>query len=100
MRKDFSQRLGVAIIVTGFAASSVAWFYERPIITYAILFATALMDVVLYLIVGNLLQCYRCHCEYRDVPGIDDHEAFSLEKHERFRQRAARLAQQQQTEPQ
>jgi hypothetical protein len=93
LRKDFPQRLGVGIVVTGFIASSIAWAYMMPIWTFVILFATALIDVVLYAIVPNALMCYRCGAQYRDVHGIDDHEAFNLETHERYRQQAARLKQ-------
>lgn len=92
IRKDFPQRLGVGIVVTGFVASSIAWAYMMPIWTFAILFATALIDVVLYALVPNALMCYRCGAQYRGVPGIDEHEAFNLETHERYRQQAARLA--------
>lgn len=91
VRKDFSQRLGVTIIVLGFVASSIAWFNYQIITTYAILFATALFDVVLYLRVGNVLQCYRCHSEYRGLDGLDEFEPFNLETHERYRQQKARL---------
>lgn len=93
IRKDFSQRLGVTIIVIGFILSSIAWYYYQPYWSYAILGATALFDFVLYLRVGNLLQCYRCHAEYRGVAGLDSHEHFSLETHERYRQQVARLNQ-------
>ena len=92
VRKDFSQRLGLAIIVLGFLASSVAWYFYMKYLTYAILFATALIDVVLFLWVANLLQCYRCHAEYRGV-NLNPHEPFHLETHERHRQQRARLAQ-------
>src|SRR5262245_10489927 len=44
LRKDFPQRLGVALVVVGFAASCVAWHYYALFWTFAILFATALMD--------------------------------------------------------
>ena len=92
VRKDFSQRLGLAIIVLGFLASSVAWYFYMKYLTFAILFATALIDVVLFLWVANLLQCYRCHAEYRGV-NLHPHEPFHLETHERHRQQRARLAQ-------
>ena len=92
IRKDFSQRLGVAIVVLGFAASTVAWFYHMRYTTYGILFATAFIDVVLYAEVGTLLQCYRCPAEYRGLPGLYEHAAFNLETHERYRQQAIRLA--------
>ncbi len=37
--------------------------------TFAILFATALIDVVLYLIVPDALMCYRCGAMYRQAEG-------------------------------
>jgi hypothetical protein len=94
VRKDFSQRLGVAIVVAGFLISSVFWYYRMPLWTYGVLFATALIDVVLYLTVGNVLQCYRCHAQYRGLPGLEHHQPFNLETHEKHRQQRIRLQQQ------
>lgn len=93
VRKDFSQRLGVSIVVLGLAASCVTWFLHRTVATFGILFATAAVDFVLYFFTGNLLQCYRCHAEYRGAEGLEKHSPFSLETHERYRQQAARLGQ-------
>jgi hypothetical protein len=73
VRKDFSQKLGVTIVVIGFVLSSIAWYYRQPMLTYGILFATALIDVVLYIAVPNLLQCYRCHAQYRGLPELNGH---------------------------
>ena len=93
VRKDFSQPLGVTIVVIGFLISSVFWYYRMPLWTYAVLFATALIDVVLYLTVGNLLQCYRCQAQYRGVAGLEEHEPFDLETHEKHRQQRIRMEQ-------
>src|SRR5438270_9174607 len=76
IRKDFSQSLGVAIVVAGVVASSLFWAYHKPYWTYAVLFATALIDVVLYFTVGNLLQCYRCQAQYRGIDEIENHAGF------------------------
>jgi hypothetical protein len=95
LRKDFPQRLGVLIVVLGFAASTVTWAYSRPIWTFAILFATALVDVVLYLIMPNALMCYHCGAEYRGLPHSDRYAGFDLETHERHRQQKIRLAEHQ-----
>ena len=65
-----------------------------PLWTFGILFATALIDVVLYLTVGNLLQCYRCQAQYRGVPGLENHEPFDLETHEKHRQQRLGLGKQ------
>lgn len=92
VRKDFPQRLGVGIVALGIVGSSVAWAYGMIFVTYGILFATALLDVVLYLFVPNALMCYRCGAIYRQAPGLDSHAPFDLETHERYRQQAARLA--------
>jgi DNA-directed RNA polymerase subunit RPC12/RpoP len=92
LRKDFPQRLGVGIVTLGLAASCVAWGYHELILTFAILFLTALVDVVLYLLVPNALMCYRCGAQYRGVPGLETHSLFNLETHERHRQQKARLA--------
>jgi hypothetical protein len=97
VRKDFPQQLGVGIVVAGFIASSIAWSQYMTLLTFGILFATALIDVVLYLIVGEALVCYRCQAQYRMAPGIEQHSAFNLETHERYRQQAARLAEQRRT---
>ncbi len=92
IRKDFPQRWGVAIVVAGFAASSVAWHYYYTMLTFGILFAVALADVVLFLFVGNSLMCYRCAAEYRGLAGTERHGPFELETHEKHRQQQARLA--------
>src|SRR5688572_25538161 len=52
VRKDFSQALGIAIVVVGFVVSSIFWYFRMPLWTYGVLFATALIDVVLYFLVG------------------------------------------------
>jgi hypothetical protein len=92
VRKDFPQHIGVAIVVVGFAISCVTWYFYLTVATFAVLLATALVDVVLYCFVGNALMCYRCGAMYRDVEGLDEHGGFDLETHERYRQESARLA--------
>jgi DNA-directed RNA polymerase subunit RPC12/RpoP len=91
VRKDFNQRLGLACLFVGLGASCVTWYLHLPYLTFGILGGTALIDALLYLLVGNLLQCYRCQAEYRGVAGLERHEPFDLEVHERHRQQLARL---------
>ena len=92
VRKDMPQRLGVAIVVVGLGASCVAWYFYQVLVTFGIMFATAAIDFVLYLVMGNVLQCYRCHAQYRGGAGLDEYSPFSLESHERHRQQTARMA--------
>ena len=93
IRKNFPQRLGVTIVVLGFVISCVTWYYELVIATFAVLFATAGIDVLLYLLMGNALQCYRCQAHYTGVQGLEQHGPFDLEIHERHRQEKIRLRQ-------
>jgi hypothetical protein len=93
-RKDFPQRLGVALVVIGFVGSSIAWANYQVFWTFAILFATALIDLVLYVVMGESLTCYRCQAQYRGFEQIERHGGFDLETHERYRQMAARLKEQ------
>jgi hypothetical protein len=90
VRKDFPQRLGVAIVVVGLAASCVTWAWQMLVPTFAILFGTALIDVVLYIVMPECLTCYRCAARYRGAAG--PHGSFDLETHERHRQQRIRLA--------
>lgn len=89
-RKDFPQRLGVGIVVVGFAASCVTWAWRLLVPTFAILFGTALIDVVLYLLMPECQTCYRCGARYRGFGGHP--EGFDLETHEKHRQQRIRLA--------
>jgi DNA-directed RNA polymerase subunit RPC12/RpoP len=91
LRKDFPQRLGVALVIFGFVASSIAWYNYQVFWTFAILFLTALVDLVLYVVMGESLTCYRCHAQYRGFANMELHGGFDLETHERYRQLAARI---------
>jgi hypothetical protein len=91
VRKDFPQRLGLAIVVAGLAASCVAWAWRELILTFAILFGTALVDVVLYVFMPDCLSCYRCGARYRGEGITGSFGGFDLETHEKHRQQAARM---------
>jgi hypothetical protein len=93
VRKDFPQRVGVSIVILGFAASCVTWYLHMPMATFGVLFLTALVDLLLYLFMRDSLVCYRCGAQYRDASNLERHAAFDLEAHERHRQHAARLRQ-------
>ncbi len=91
VRKDFPQRIGVALVGIGIIGSSIAWYHTNLTWTFGILFATALADVLLYTLVGDALMCYRCDAQYRGVEEMDTHGQFDLETHEKHRQMAARI---------
>lgn len=92
VRKDFPQGLGLTIVIVGMVGSTIAFYYQQIILTFAVLFVTALIDMVLYTIMGNLLQCYRCEAQYRGVAGADDGPEFDLAIHEKYRQQEIRMS--------
>jgi hypothetical protein len=91
VRKDFPQRLGVLIVAVGIIGSSIAWHYTNLPWTFGILFATALADLALFVLVRNALMCYRCGAHYRGTADMAAHGQFNLETHEKYRQMAARM---------
>ncbi|MCA9267115.1 MAG: hypothetical protein KDA41_01525 [Planctomycetales bacterium] len=95
VRKNFPQRLGVSIVVAGLATSCITWHFRMVFATFAVLFATALFDLLLYLLVGNVLECYRCQAQYGGTDGESEHGAFDLEVHEKHRQQKIRMLQSQ-----
>jgi hypothetical protein len=90
-RKDFPQRVGVALVGLGFVGSCIAWANYQVFWTFAILFLMALIDFILYLVMGESLTCYRCQAQYRGTDEIERHGGFDLETHERYRQMVARM---------
>jgi hypothetical protein len=95
LQKDFPQGLGLAIVLAGFAVSTVFWYYERPIPAYLVLLASALLDMILYYRVPDVTICYRCLGQYRgrgaSPPGR--FHAFDLAIGERYRQERLRAEQ-------
>ena len=88
----------VGIVVAGLAASCVTWAWRELLMTFAILFGTALIDVVLYFCVPDCLTCYRCGARYRG-DGSETFGPFDLETHEKHRQQLARLQEQASRKP-
>lgn len=91
-RKDFPQALGLIIVIAQFAVSTVFWYYEMPLVTYAILMASALIDWALYPRVPDVTICYRCSSQVRGEgsnPG-GRYQPFDLGIGERYRQERIR----------
>jgi hypothetical protein len=94
-QKDFPRALGLAIVIVGFAISTAFWYYEKPLLTYAVLMASALLDMVLYYRVPDVTICYRCQGQYRG-PGSNPggrFRPFDLAVGERYRQERMRVEQ-------
>jgi hypothetical protein len=92
-QKDFPQRLGLAMVALGAVLSTIAWAYHLPATALGVLLAFALVDLLLYTFMKDVLVCYRCQARFRHADLGEDYPRFNLETAERYRQEAARVAQ-------
>ena len=92
-QKDFSQRLGVSIVVLGAVLSSIAWSQHMPLTSLGILMLFALADLALFVVLPDVLVCYRCRSRHRGVGSAAGHEGFDHELAERYRQEQMRIQQ-------
>ena len=86
VRKDFPQKLGLAIVVV--AALAFLALAARPQNFYLgalVLVVAALVDAIIYMLVGKVTVCYRCRAEFRGVPINPKHEGFELATAEKYR---------------
>ena len=92
-QKDFPQWLGLLMVGLGILLSTIAWSQHRPLTALGVLMFFALVDLVLYAIMGDMLVCYRCRARHRRTGIRDDHPNFDLEVAERYRQQQIRMKQ-------
>jgi len=85
------------MVAAGAIGSTWAIAYYKPILAISILLFFALVDMLLYAWMPDVLVCYRCHTRYRDPQQGEEYSPFQLETSERYRQEAARLAENRET---
>lgn len=88
-QKNFPQSLGLLCVAAGAISSGIAWAYYRPILALSILMGFALLDMVFYLVLPDVLVCYRCRTKHHDVD-VSQHGAFDHELGEKYRQEEIR----------
>lgn len=91
-QKNFPQSLGLLFVALGAISSSIAWSYYRPILAISILMCFALLDMVLYIVMSDVLVCYRCRTKHHNAD-VSRHAAFNHELAEKYRQERIRLEQ-------
>jgi hypothetical protein len=90
VQKDFNRQLGMVIVGIGIAASLYFFARSQPILAMAALAATALIDFLVYFLVGEVTVCYACHAVYRGFGRNPEHEPFDLKKLEKYGGRTPR----------
>lgn len=94
-QKDFPQKIGVLMVALGAILSTIAITFYYPATALGILLAFALVDLLLYVFMPDVLVCYRCQARHRYTNPGEEFPRFNLETAERYRQEAARLAEKQ-----
>lgn len=92
-QKDFPQHVGLLMVGLAAVLSTIAWAYVRPFLAIGILMGFALIDLLLYALMQDVLVCYRCGARHRHAHPDEGHPRFDLEIAERYRQEAKRLQQ-------
>lgn len=90
VQKDFNRSLGMLIVVVGISGSLILFAVTEPLFAVGALVLMALVDGLLYLLVGEVTVCYSCHAIYRGFGPNPEHEPFSLELLERYGGRTPR----------
>lgn len=84
IRRDFPQKLGLALVIIFGVAASIFYFYENVLATFATLFSLVLVDAVIYFFVGRVTVCYKCRAEFRGALYNPDHQPFDLATSEKY----------------
>ena len=90
IQKDFNRALGISIVVIGVMLSLVLFAQSNAFYAMLALIGTAVVDAVIYFIVGEVTVCYACHTIYRGFDPNPDHAPFNLELLERYGGQAPR----------
>lgn len=83
VRKDFPQRIGLAVVVV-FGLAAIYAFRTSVLIGWAILAGAVLVDLVIYGFIGRVTTCYACRAEYRGGVLNPRHEGFDLATSEKY----------------
>ncbi len=86
VRKDFPQKLGLAVVVVAGVAFLILAANRATFAVGAwILVAAAAVDALLYLFVRKVTVCYRCRAEFRHAAPDPRHRGFELATAEKYR---------------
>lgn len=89
-KKDFPHSLGLAILTVACLGSIIPYYLYHQWISWAILIGSAAFDGILYLVVGDVVVCYRCEAQIRNVANVERIAPFDLGIGERYRQERIR----------
>ena len=74
----------MGFVAAGAILSTIAWARHEPNWAIGILMFFALIDLLLYAWMKDMLVCYRCRARHRRTPLDEAHIPFNLELNERY----------------
>jgi hypothetical protein len=83
IRKDFPQKLGLAVVLIA-GVASIILFKRNFLAAYAVLAAAMAVDFLWYLMIGKVTTCYACRAEYRKGALNPAHQDFDLATSEQY----------------
>jgi hypothetical protein len=92
-RKNFPQWLGMLLLAGACAAFFTLQGLYLPTPAWIILLGSAAFDLVLYLIVGDVIVCYRCQARHYGLRRQKSYTPFELATAEKYRQEKLRRQQ-------
>jgi len=78
VRKDFPQRLGLALVIVAAVVSVFLFAIDYVVTSIAVLAAAVVIDSIIYYFTPRCVVCYRCRTEYRDLEISRDIEPRTL----------------------
>jgi hypothetical protein len=81
VQRDFNQRAGLAVVVVGALLAPFTPYYSS-------LYAAALIDTALYILLPEITICYRCHAHFRGFARNPAHQAFDLHLAEQYEKKS------------
>jgi len=92
-QKDFPQWLGMTILLVAVVLSTITYYSYEKWWSWSFLIGSAIIDGAMYLMVGDVIVCYRCQAHYRGFTATDAHQPFEIAIGERYRQEKIRMEQ-------
>jgi len=89
-KKDFPHLMGMLLLIGACLAFLITNYLYRHWLAWGILLGSAAIDCLLYLAVGDVVVCYRCHAQHRGFAPNPNHQPYDLNIGERYRQERLR----------
>ncbi|HEV3143467.1 MAG TPA: hypothetical protein VGZ47_06225 [Gemmataceae bacterium] len=89
-QKNFPQWLGITILAAACASFFILQGLYLPKPAWIVLLGSALFDGIMYLLVGDVIVCYRCLAKHYGLPRSHNYDPFELAVAEKYRQERLR----------